>query len=700
MSDLLSNVRTGFKKLNVEEKYKKAAIDNIKEWLEKDTYKEYLPQIKHIIKNQEWDYLLDCFYQIIPFGTGGRRGEVGIGPNRINKWTIKASAQGHSQYLIKKYGNDAKKRGVVLAFDVRVFYTNKYFNDSLPNPVRNLSCLDLANAAAEVYTANGIHVHIFDDVRTTPELSFAIRYLKAVAGDMFSASHNPPEHNGKKVYDEFGGQLIPPHDEELVEEVTDNVKDIKVLNYKDADKKGLINLIGKEVDNAYIEAVNKLSLSDKRDIKIVFTPLHGTGSTSVEKCLKKLGFDVNADPKTSYASGKFENVTFNIPNPEVIQSFDTTLKYAKKINGEIILNCDPDADRIGVMIKHGNEWKYLNGNEIGSILLNYVIEKKKSKLKGKGIVIKTSVTTNLAREICNANDVEIKGDLPVGFKYIGDLMNKLEDEGKIDNFLFGLEESHGYIAGNYVRDKDAAVAGLWLSELSAELKENGKTLWDYLNETYSKYGYFRNYLTEIRLPGAEGMSKINKIQETMRGSKLKTFGKYKVNSIEDFRDRKPIVSETDRLSKNVLVFHLEPFDKFTSLKVTLRPSGTEPKIKMYFELGTQPCKLNDLENIKNYAENELKLLEKDFMLHCYKILGIDFPERGFLLFWQLPLKDKLRYFEIEGELIKLKDIQDIQKRKKETLLKLEFLGSDPIKKVDNAFKKKFGKGIEDYLDIS
>lgn len=699
MDEYLKKTRKGFSKLPIENKYKEQALKFLQEWLIKKEFKEYSPQIKHLINSQDWDYLLDCFYQVIPFGTGGRRGEVGIGPNRINKWTIQASAQGHSQYLVKQYGEGARKRGVVLAYDVRQFFTNKHFNDKLPNPVKNLNCKDLAASAAEVYTANNIKTYIFEGVRSTPELSFAIRHLKAVAGDMFSASHNPPEHNGKKVYDEFGGQLIPPDDEILVKEVTENVTEIRKISLQAAKEKNLIETLGKELDKAYISEIVKLSLSDARDVRIVYTPLHGTGSTSVQKSLEKVGFKVGSDPKTSNQSGKFENVTFNIPNPEVIESFDTTLKFAQKEDADLLLSSDPDADRIGVMVKHDGKWQYLNGNEIGAILLSYVIEKRKSQLKGKGIVIKTSVTTNLATEICKVNDVGIIGELLVGFKYIGDVMNRIEKEGKIDNFLFGLEESHGYIAGNYLRDKDAAIGSLWLAELAAELKKERKTLVDYLDETYSTYGYFRNYLTEIRLPGAEGMEKIQQIQNSLRRDKPEKFDKFIVQKVEDFQDKKPIVSETDRLSKNVLVFHFKTSDQVTNMKVTVRPSGTEPKIKMYYEIGNIPCSLSELTKVRGKTEKLLKEIEKAFMLYCYKIIKVDFPERGFLLFWQLPLRDKLHYFEIEDKIIKLKEEPNKDRRKQKLEKLLQFLGADPIEKIDQAFKAKYRKPIKEYLNL-
>ncbi len=698
-TNLIEKAKLGFTTLHVGQQYKDSALLNIKLWLSDSMFINYIPQLKHLIEAGHWDYLLDCFYQVIPFGTGGRRGEVGIGPNRINPWTIQASAQGHSQYLLKQYGDDAKRRGVVLAYDVRQFFSNKYFNDELPNPVRNLNCKDLAIAAAKVYTANDIKVFLFDDFRTTPELSFAIRYLKAVSGDMFSASHNPPEHNGKKVYDEFGGQLIAPYDEQLVEEVTQNVHSIKSLEITEAEKAQLIQLIGKEVDDAYVSTCKTLSLSDNRSIKITYTPLHGCGGTSVLKVLESLKFNITVDPKTGNPSGKFENVTFNIPNPEVIQSFETPLISAKDIQSDIILNSDPDADRIGIMVKHNGEFEFLNGNEIGIILTQYVIDKKSGKIPGKGIVIKTHVTSTLIAKIAEQNDVTCIGDLLVGFKYIGDLMNQLEKEGKIDNFLFGAEESHGFLAGNYVRDKDAVVPAIWLSELAGELKDQGKTLIDYLRHIYSKYGYFRSYLTEIRLPGAEGMEQIKLIQKTLKENPPKQIGRFELDHVEDWMDRLPILSETDKVAKSGMVFYFKSVATTSSIRVTVRPSGTEPKSKMYFEIGSEPFEEQKYIDIKKNIENIRTEFEQSFMKACYKTLGIDFPDRGFLLFWQLPLKDKLHYFEVESDIVELKEEPDKKIRQEKLNKLIEFLGADPIKKIDDAFKANYKVHVTEYLNL-
>jgi len=695
-NDLLGKVKKGFKTININDKYKEEALNNIKIWLEKEEFSDYWPQIEHIINSKYWDYLLDSFYQIIPFGTGGRRGEVGIGTNRINQWTIRSSAQGHSQYLIKKYGDEAKKRGVVLAYDTRVFYGNKFLNNEIYNPVNKLDSSKLAKVAAEVYAGNGIKVYLFDSCRTTPELSFAIRHLKAIAGDVISASHNPPDYNGKKVYDENGGQLIPPFDEELINEVTKNVNKIFFINLDKAIAEEKIIYIGSEVDQSYVNTFKSISLSDSRNIKIVYTPLHGCGSTSVEKVLINLGFNIVSDPKTSNPSGKFENVTFNIPNPEVIQSFETTLKFAEEINADIVISTDPDADRIGIMFKYNNEWKFINGNEIGTILTEYVIKKKKDL---KGIVIKTEVTTSLIEYIAKANHVMIISNLLVGFKYIGEEMNKLEQKGEIQHFLIGIEESHGYITGNYIREKDATPAAIWISELAAELKEKNKTLLDYLNEIYSEYGFVNNYLTEIRLPGAEGMSQIQQIQTALRNYNKEKIGKFEVDEVEDWLNRTPIVSETDRISKNGLVYRFKPIDTAKTIKITIRPSGTEPKIKMYFEIGGSPFNIKDKIKVEEEIINLTSELEKSFMKKCYKFINIDFPDRGFLLFWQLPLNDKLKYFEVEEEIIKLNEIKDAKEREIKLKELLIFLGSDPIKKVDKAFIARYEKGILEYLNL-
>ena len=699
----VAKVKDGFNTLDVSEKYINSALKWLETWLTDQAFSDYVPQIQYLIENGRWNFLLDSFYQVIPFGTGGRRGLVGIGPNRINAWTIQASAQGHSQFLIKVSGEEAKKRGVVLAYDVRKYTQKGIYDDSAPNPVMNLDGPRLAVAAAKVYAANHIKVYMYDTVRSTPQLSFTIRHLNAISGDMFSASHNLPTDNGKKVYDQYGGQLIPPDDQNLVDEVTRNVKEIETVDFDQAREQGLIEFIGKEVDEAYYGAVCPVSLSGERNLKIVYAPLHGTGLTSVYPVFKKLGFNVSLDPATSNLSDAFENITFNIPNPEVVESFDHSLPFAKEKGADILISTDPDADRIGVMLDHNSSWKFLSGNEIGIILTHYAISKYKSKgrLNPDNIIIKTDVTTSLIQKIADENKVRCIGDLLVGFKYIGDLMNKIESEKKIDHFILGTEESHGYLTGNYARDKDAACAAVWISEHAAELKTKNKTLFDDLSEIYAKYGYCHNYLTEIRLLGAKGMEQIMSIMDHLRDTKIDSFGEFMVRGKNDRRDGEPQphLSRTDSSARNMLIYYMDNTPDTTSMRVTVRPSGTEPKIKMYFEVFGKSFKLENIDSEKEKVINVRENLEKSVMQYCYQLLNVDFPDRGFLLFWQLPLNDKLKYFEIEDEITSLKSIPAKNEREEELFKLLQFLGANPIEKVDKAFQEKYKSGMLEYLNL-
>ncbi len=702
--DLLARVQDGLNTLDVSSKYKTAALKWIEVWLTEAAYQDYRPQIGFLIENAKWDFLLDSFYQVIPFGTGGRRGLVGVGPNRINTWTIQASAQGHSQYLINLYGDEARRRGVVLTFDVRRYTQQGLYSKNLPNPVMNLDGKQLAEAAARVYAANAIKVYMFADIRSTPGLSFAIRHLNAISGDMFSASHNLPTDNGKKVYDLHGGQLIPPEDQTLVNEVTQNVSEIKTMDLETAKSQGLVQLVGQEVDDAFHKAASAVSLSDARDLKIVYAPLHGTGLSSVYPVLTKLGFDVELDPLTSNMSGAFENVTFNIPNPEVIESFDNTIPYADQVSADIIINTDPDADRIGVMVRTGDGWKFLSGNEIGIILTDYAISKLKSqhRLNADSVVIKTDVTTSLIQKICQENNVQCIADLLVGFKYIAEEMNKLEKENKIDGFILGTEESHGFLTGNYCRDKDAACAAVWIGEHAAELKQHNKSLLDNLNNIYARYGYCHNYLTEIRLLGAKGMEQIQFIMDHLRATSIDQFGNY---DIQQKIDRwqgppQPHLSRTDTSSRNVLIYYFSPVAGTESIRATVRPSGTEPKIKMYFEILGKPFDSDAVDTAKQKIVSLREDLEKQFMQYCYRLLNIDFPDRGFLLFWQLPLDAKLHYFEVEAEIADLQNVTNIQTKQERLDELLQFLGANPIQKVDAAFKAKYGTGIKDFLTLS
>ncbi|MDJ0722287.1 MAG: phospho-sugar mutase [Desulfobacterales bacterium] len=703
VQERIAKAQSGFDQLDIPAPIAAAALEALENWLADDDFEAYRPQLEHLIDIRAWDFLLDAFYQVIPFGTGGRRGLVGIGPNRINPWTIQSSAQGHAQYLIKTYGEEARRRGVVLTWDVRVFTQQPPYNPDLPNPIMNLDGRQLAEAAAVVYAANGIKVYMYDAVRSTPQLSFTIRHLKAISGDMFSASHNLPTDNGKKVYDQFGGQLIPPHDQILVDEVTQAVDCIRSMPFDEARAQGLVEVIGEDIDRVYRDKVVALSLSEARDLRIVYAPLHGTGLTSVYPILQSLGFDIRLDPRSADLSGAFESVTFNIPNPEVQQSFDAALPYARETAADLIISTDPDADRVGVMLNHRGRWEFLNGNEIGILLTHYGITKMKAAglIDRGGVVIKTDVTTSLIAAIAEALGMECIGELLVGFKYIGEEMNKLDTAGRMAEFVLGTEESHGFLMGNYARDKDAAGAAVWIAEHAAELKQEGRSLLDQLNRIYATYGYGHNHLTEIRLLGAKGMEQIRKIMDHLREETISAIGDFSVSRrIDRWQGPpQPHLSRTDTASRNVLVFHLESPADIASMRITVRPSGTEPKVKMYFEILGRPCDPAQLEESRGRIVALCQRLERQLMQYCYGILGVDFPERGFLLFWQLPLDTKLKYFEIEEAIAALKTVGAPAERRKALDDLLAFLGANPVQKIDPAFEARYGQGVMGYLAL-
>ncbi|MBW2583793.1 MAG: hypothetical protein JRE36_09500, partial [Deltaproteobacteria bacterium] len=381
-----------------------------------------------------------------------------------------------------------------------------------------------------------------------------------------------------------------------------------------------------------------------------------------------------------------------------------SLPFAEKIDADILISSDPDADRIGLMLKHNDSWQFLTGNEIGIILTNYAISKYASlgRLNRNSTIIKTDVTTSLMQKIAEGKGVHTIGDLLVGFKYIADVMNRIEKDGKIDDFIFGAEESHGYLTGNYARDKDAACAAIWLSEHAAELKKQRKTLLDDLNDIYASYGYCHNYLTEIRLLGAKGMEQIAHIMDHLRGTQIESLDKFVVKEKLDRLqgEPQPHLSKTDTSARNMLIYNLGNTKDTTGIKVTVRPSGTEPKIKMYFEVFGKPCDRKSLEDEKQKIIAIRHNLEKAFMQYCYRLLDVDFPDRGFLLFWQLPLVDKLKYFDIEDDIVNLKSISDAGDRQAELDNLLKFLGANPIQKVDKAFSEKFDRGILEYLDLN
>lgn len=549
-----------------------SAIKNIKVWLKKE---EFEKGIVDMINEGKIEELNNAFFQVIPFGTGGRRGLMGVGSNRINAETIAESAQGFGDYLVDYFGaKKVKEQGIVITYDIR--HNSKLF----------------AETAAEVFAGNGIKVYFYNGVRSTPQISFTIRKLKAIGGAMISASHNPPSDNGIKIYWENGGQIVPPHDKNIIKKVM-KVTKIKKLDFKKAIKTGKIKMLGDELDRAFVKTVGNLSLGNYRDAHILFTPLNGCASTSFLPVLKNVGFKKIETVKSQMPfDPNFKGVAKQIPNPEVPISLDVATKQAKKNKVDVVVAADPDADRIGVVspksVKKQN-YIFLNGNQIGALLLDYITKvlSKKTNLK-KSIMIKTVVTTDLLTKIAEDNGCKVITDLPVGFKYIG---NAIDTRLAGNKFLFGAEESHGYLYGDYARDKDGAVAALLICEYAAYLKKEGKTLFEQLEEIKKKYGYYRELLQAVFYKGMDGMDKMVKIMANLRQRMPTEVASLRVDVVLDQLTKKFIDPKNNKtvgkytgFLDNTLIFYL---DKEKMMRVVVRPSGTEPKIKFYAAVGKE-----------------------------------------------------------------------------------------------------------------
>ena len=501
----------------------------------------------------------DRFYKELEFGTGGIRGKIGAGINRINKYTIRKATQGLAN-LIKKNGTEAVNRGVVIAHDPR--HMSKEFTLE----------------AALVLANNGIKSYVFNDLRPTPELSFAIRYLNAMAGIVITASHNPPEYNGYKVYWEDGAQMANKLTQEVSNEINkiDSLHGILPMEKEKALELGLLEYIGDEVDDAYIEAVKGQSLRPEvieklgRDFKIVYTPLHGTGNIPIRRVLKEIGFEnVFVVPEQEKPDPEFSTV--NYPNPEERAAFQLSIELAMKENADLIIGTDPDCDRVGAVVKNmEGEYIVLTGNQTGALLVEYILSTldEKDNLKEDGIVIKTIVTSEMGADIAKAYDIAVLDTL-TGFKYIGEKIKEFEKTGE-HTFIFGYEESYGYLSGTYTRDKDAVVSSMLICEMAAYYKSRGLTLYEGLLELYEKYGYYLEDLKSITLEGRAGSEKIQSILNGLRENPPTHMGGYEIIKIEDFLKQ-------DKLPKaNVLKLHIEG-DSW----MALRPSGTEPKLKIY-----------------------------------------------------------------------------------------------------------------------
>ena len=526
-------------------------------------------ELKSIAEDE--NEIKERFYMDLEFGTAGLRGIIGAGTNRMNIYVVRRATQGLANYIAKV---DKKSQGVAIAYDSRHM-----------SP-------EFAQEAALCLAANGIKAYIFETLRPTPELSFAVRHLGCVAGINVTASHNPPEYNGYKVYWEDGAQITPPHDSGIMGEVKaiSDWNTVKTMDKAEAEKAGLFEVIGKEVDDAYMAELKKQVIhmdaiqAEGKNLKIVYTPLHGTGNIPARRILKELGFEnVYVVKEQELPDGDFPTVSY--PNPEAAEAFELGLKLAKEVDADLVLATDPDADRLGVRVKDKNgEYHDLTGNMSGCLLANYEISQRKAvngSLPEDGALIKTIVTTNLADAIAKGYGVKLI-EVLTGFKFIGQQILGFEKSGK-GSYLFGFEESYGCLIGTYARDKDAIVATMALCEAAAYYKTQGKTLWDAMIEMYEQFGYYKDAIQSVTMKGIEGLQKIQEIMNSLRqnppaefaGHKVVAVRDYKADTIKDLATGE--VKATGLPNSNVLYYELTD-----DAWVCVRPSGTEPKVKFYY----------------------------------------------------------------------------------------------------------------------
>ena len=540
--------------------------ENYKDWCESSIFDEETKKELLEISNNEKE-IEDRFYKELEFGTAGLRGIMGAGLNRMNKYTVGKATQGLANFIKSKNGEE---RGVAISYDSR--------NNSK----------EFSEIAALCLNANGIKAYVFDRLSPVPELSFAVRKLNCIAGIMITASHNPPKYNGYKVYGEDGAQIVSPVDKEIMQEVK-NIKDfkeIKQISKEEAIKENLYNVIGEEIHTLYIEEVKKLLLNKEaikkqENLSIVYTPLHGTGNIPVQSVLKEIGFNnVHIVKEQEMPDGNFPTVDY--PNPEDKKAFKLALELAKKVDAEIVLATDPDADRLGVFVKNENEYIPLTGNMSALLILEYILSQKSERnmLPKNSIVVKSIVSSTMVKPMVDFYNVKLE-EVLTGFKYIGEKIKKYEED-KDYNFIFGYEESYGCLAGTYARDKDGIAAVALLCEAAAYYKENGISLWEQMQNIYKKYGFYKEGVKQITLEGIDGADKIKNIMSNLRENAPKKFGNFQVEKIRDYENQTILDLKTNTIEKidmpksNVLYYVL-----LNDAWLAVRPSGTEPKIKYY-----------------------------------------------------------------------------------------------------------------------
>jgi phosphoglucomutase/phosphomannomutase len=649
-------VRNGFGGLPVGEAHRQQALSNLEAWWDKPRYAAFRPQLESLVRHDSWELLFDSFYRVMSFGTGGRRGPVGIGPNRINQDTVISSVQGHVNFLRRRLGSIPLR--IVVAFDVRVFRDLRgLYDTSVANPLLGVRSLDFARLACAVYAANDAEVYTVpgDDgfFLSTPELSFAIRHLQAHGGLNISASHNHPDDNGAKFYRASGGQPVAPEDEQLAGEVA-AVEEFPEADFDAAQRSGRVKRWDADLHARYLEENLSRSIDpEARRATIVYSPLHGTGRHTVGDLLPRAGFDVRFVEEQLQADGSFAAVKFRIANPEVPQSMDQVMQKAREVDADAGFATDPDADRLGVVAPSPQGWRHLTGNEIAILLAAYIIEARRERgtLPKNAYLIKTAVTTELLTRIAEANEVQMLGDLLVGFKYVGEALDGLESEGRFrhlrgtpDDFLLAAEESNGVLVSPKLRDKDAAGGALLLAELGARLRARNSSLGAYLTDVYRRYGYPANLGYSLIMEGISGLELVRKMMERLRAAAPQEANGKKLKRAVDFWDETAfgkIKSETDRSSRNFVQMEFDG-----GLFVSVRPSGTEPKIKIYVERVFDPQEAWDGDGFAaarlemDMAVQETTLAVVDQLLRS---VDIELPRPGLLVSALVSLDNRLDF---------------------------------------------------------
>jgi len=558
--------------------------ENYNNWTQSPFDTTTIKNVKSLKNNNPLE-LEESFYKNLSFGTGGMRGIVGIGPNRVNRYTFGKNTQGISNFINK---SSSKKESVVIAYDCR--------NQSK----------ELANQVADVFSSNGINVYLFSSIRPTPELSYALIKLKCICGIVLTASHNPPEYNGYKVYWKDGGQIVPPIDKKLIDEINS----VKFTDISFKRNNSLVNLIDTQIDTDFIHdsiSIGKIGVSKREDYRIVFTPIHGTSYKILPEVLNGAGFkNLHIVKEQAVPDGNFNTV--KSPNPEEPEALSMAIDLAKAVNADIVIGTDPDADRVGLAVKNNkNEYSLLNGNQMMIILTEFILSKRKN-LNKSFFIGSTVVSTAMIKNIAESYNVDFKVGL-TGFKWIGKMINDFPSQ----NFICGGEESYGYMVGDFVRDKDAITSALVACEVGSECKSMGINLIDYLIDCYIKYGFFKEKLISVEKKGAEGLKEISSIMNKLRNSKIKSLDGSKLISFKDFQSSQEInqingkINNLDFPKSNVLIFESED-----GTTVAARPSGTEPKIKFYFSVNTILKSKEDYERVNQILNNKIVNLTKEF----------------------------------------------------------------------------------------